>query len=66
MRVISRKHLVIYWTSHPDAESSLTAWYDEAAVPNWRTPRDIKDQYRDANFSGITASCSTSRAMTIA
>ena len=52
MRVISRKHLVSYWTSHPDAEQSLKAWYDEAVAATWRTPQDIKDQYRSASFVG--------------
>lgn len=52
MRVISRKHLVTYWTIHPEAESSLRASYDEAVAATWRTPQDVRDQYRSASFVG--------------
>ena len=52
MRVISRRHLDTHWTDHPDAEPSLQAWYDEAAAATWRTPQDIKNQFRSASFVG--------------
>jgi mRNA interferase HigB len=50
MRVIAKKHLVDYWTRHPDAESSLRAWYDEAVDASWTSPHDIRDQYAHASF----------------
>ena len=49
MRVISKKHLIEYWGKHPDAEQPLKAWHDEAAAAEWKTPQDIKDQYRGAS-----------------
>jgi mRNA interferase HigB len=52
MRFISRKQLVTYWTCHPDAQQSLKASYDEAVATTWRTPKEIKDQYRSASFVG--------------
>ncbi|WP_090370945.1 type II toxin-antitoxin system HigB family toxin [Nitrosospira sp. Nl5] len=30
----------------------MKAWYDEAVAANWRTPRDIKNQYRSASIVG--------------
>lgn len=50
MRVISKKHLIEYWLRHPDAEQSLKAWHDEAILAEWKTPQDIKDQYRSASI----------------
>lgn len=28
----------------------MKAWYDEAVKANWRSPQEIKDQYRSASF----------------
>ena len=50
MRVISRKKLLEYWQVHPDAEEPLKAWYAEAKHSSWRTPDDIKQRYRSADF----------------
>jgi mRNA interferase HigB len=50
VRVIAKKHLGDYWTRHPDAESSLRAWYDEAVNANWKSPQDIRDQHVNASF----------------
>jgi mRNA interferase HigB len=48
--VIAKKHLVEFWVRHPDAETSLKAWFDEASNASWRSPQDIKDQYAHASF----------------
>lgn len=52
MRVIAKKHLVDYWTTHPDAEQALKSWHDEATKAQWKTPQDIKNQYANASFVG--------------
>ena len=28
----------------------MKAWYDEAVKANWRSPQEIKEQYRSASF----------------
>jgi mRNA interferase HigB len=52
MRVIAKKHLIAFWEKHPDAEQPLKAWYDEAAKAQWKTPQDVKAQYRNASIVG--------------
>ena len=44
------KALKSFWEKHPEAESSLRAWYTEARRANWRTPQDIKAAYRTASI----------------
>jgi len=52
MHIISRKALVDYWDANPEAEQPLKAWYDEATKAEWKTPQDIKNQYRSASIVG--------------
>ncbi|WP_412058230.1 type II toxin-antitoxin system HigB family toxin [Bartonella sp. DGB2] len=50
MKIISIKTLKDFWTSNPDAEQPLKAWVDEARKAEWKTPADIKKQYRSASI----------------
>jgi mRNA interferase HigB len=50
MRVISVKALKLFWDEHPDAETSLRAWYTEAKKAVWKRPQDIKAAYRTASI----------------
>ncbi|MET3703496.1 mRNA-degrading endonuclease HigB of HigAB toxin-antitoxin module [Citrobacter sp. UYEF32] len=50
MKIISIKALRDFWTTHPDAEQSLKAWHDEVQQAEWKTPADIKSQYRSASI----------------
>ena len=50
MRVISRKTLKEFWIKHPQAEAPLKAWFAEAEKATWKTPQDIKNHYRSADF----------------
>ncbi|MFT2798505.1 type II toxin-antitoxin system HigB family toxin [Serratia sp. N21D137] len=50
MKIISVKTLKDFWDEHPDAEQPLKAWVDEAVKANWRTPAEIKEQYRSASI----------------
>ena len=34
------------------AQGPLESWHDEAAQADWRTPQDIKAQYRNASICG--------------
>lgn len=52
MRIIARKALRTFW-EHPkyaDSEQALKAWYDEATKAEWKTPNEIKAQYKNASI----------------
>lgn len=50
MHIISRQTLRSYWETHPDAEQPLRAWYAVAKQAQWRTPAEVKADYRTASF----------------
>ena len=52
MRIISRKTLREFWEDprYMDSEQPLKAWYDEIINLKWKTPNDIKAQYKNASF----------------
>jgi len=50
MRIISKRTLQEFWSSHPDAMSPLAIWYAEAMRASWLSPQDIKSQYKTASF----------------
>jgi mRNA interferase HigB len=50
MRIISRKRLAEFWHAHPDAEQPLRACFADAKKANWKTPAEIKSNYRNANI----------------
>ena len=52
MPVIALKTLRLFWDRHPDAQQALQAWYRDAKQAIWRTPADISNVYRNANFVG--------------
>jgi len=52
MHVIARRTLCRFWARHPDAESSLKAWFAEAKNAEWTTPQSIKERYGSASFVG--------------
>lgn len=50
MKIISIKALKDFWGKHPDAEQPLKAWVDEATKADWKSPAEIKAQYRSASI----------------
>lgn len=50
MRIISRKTLINFWKKHPESEQPLKAWYDEARSMVWKTPNELKKQYRSVSI----------------
>jgi mRNA interferase HigB len=52
VNVIAVRTLREFWTSHPDAEGPLQAWYAEATAADWAKPQDIKDRFPSADFVG--------------
>ena len=52
MRIIALSTLRSFWEKHPQAQAPLQGWYHEAVRAEWKTPADIKAQYRNASFVG--------------
>jgi mRNA interferase HigB len=54
MRVIAKSTLLRFWNQpeYSDSEGAIQSWHDEAIKANWKTPQDIKDQYRNASICG--------------
>lgn len=50
MHVISRKQLREFGARHPDAESSLRAWFHEARQAHWNTTAAVKQLYASASI----------------
>lgn len=50
MRIIAVKTLKEYCESFPMAEQSLLSWYEEVNNAEWKTPNDLKAQYRNASI----------------
>lgn len=50
MLVIALRALREFWQTHPQAEEPLRAWYAIARRADWKTPGDIKADYRTASF----------------
>lgn len=50
MKVLGRDKLNTFSRQHANAKKALDAWFDEAEKANWKTPQDIKDRYRSADF----------------
>jgi len=50
MKVLGRDKLVSFGKKHTNAKKALDVWFDEASRAAWKTPQDIKAQYRSADF----------------
>ena len=52
MRIFARKTLKAFWElpDYTDSEQPLKAWYDEATKASWKTPNEIKAQYKSASI----------------
>jgi len=50
MKIVAIGTLRRFWSIHPDAEAALKAWHDEAKGAKWKSPADIKADYRSASF----------------
>lgn len=52
MRVIAKRVLRDFWESVPqyrDAKGPLEAWHNECVKGKWRTPQELKAQFRTAS-----------------
>ncbi|CAM3158129.1 type II toxin-antitoxin system HigB family toxin [Xenorhabdus nematophila] len=50
MKIISIASLKAFWEKYPEAEQPLKAWFDGAKKASWKTPAEIKAQYRNASI----------------
>ncbi len=50
MRVIATNTLKEYWIIHPECEQALKSWLKEAVEAKWRSPQDLKMQYKHASI----------------
>ena len=53
MRVIAKRTLREFWQSSPqyaDAQGPIEAWHAEASKASWRTPQELKAQFRSASI----------------
>jgi len=52
VNVVAKRLLQAFWTAHPGAKGPLAAWYNHARAAEWRTPKDIKNDFRSVDFVG--------------
>jgi mRNA interferase HigB len=54
MRIISRKTLKQFWerAAYAEAEQPLRAWFREATLADWKSPAEVKADYRSASIVG--------------
>lgn len=50
MRIISRTKLIAFGARFPDAKAQIDVWWVEARRAEWKTPADVKSQYRSASI----------------
>lgn len=50
MKVLGRDKLTKFSQKHADVKKALEAWFSEASKADWKTPQDIKNRYRSADF----------------
>ena len=50
MNVLGRNLLTEFSEKHANVKSALEAWFHEACKAEWKTPQDIKNRYRSADF----------------
>ena len=54
MRIIAKSTLVRFWSrpEFKDAAGALQSWHDEAIKASWKSPQEVKEQYRNASICG--------------
>ena len=53
MRIIAVSTLKVFWEENPkysDAADSALAWYRHVLTTDWKTPADVKRDYRNASI----------------
>lgn len=50
MKIIGKEKLHAFMQKNARSRKPLTVWLSDAQSSNWRTPQDIKNAYRSADF----------------
>jgi mRNA interferase HigB len=50
MHIVTKKRLVAFWKSHPDAEMSLAAWFKIANKAQWASWADVQGAIPKASY----------------
>lgn len=53
MRIIAKRTLRAFWESSPkyaDSKGSLEAWHAEVLKATWKSPQELKAQFRSASI----------------
>lgn len=50
MRVIAKRTLRAFWEKCEDAKEPLEAWHHEVLRRAWKTPNEVKQQFRNASI----------------
>lgn len=50
MRIAGRDKLTKFMRKHARSKSSLSDWLATAEEADWKTPQDIKERFRSADF----------------
>ncbi|HTO96070.1 MAG TPA: type II toxin-antitoxin system HigB family toxin [Myxococcales bacterium] len=52
MNVISRKRLIAFWRSHPEARGPLSAWFSELKKARWTGAAGVRARFPSASLVG--------------
>ena len=52
MRVIAKKTLVTYYTSHPQAKDALEEWYTKTEEAEWHSLADMRRTFNSVDYVG--------------
>jgi len=54
MRVIAKRTLQRFWEqpANQAAQGPLESWHEEALKASWKSPQEVKSQYRNASICG--------------
>jgi len=55
MRVISKRRLREFWERHPDAKTSLVAWFKASEKADWTDFSEVRKTF--GNVSGVRLHC---------
>jgi mRNA interferase HigB len=57
MRVIAKRTLAEFWTSHADSKGGLEAWYADVSKAEWKTAADITAHYSNSSLLANSRVC---------
>jgi mRNA interferase HigB len=52
MRLVAIGTLRRFWTKHSDSKEQLLAWYKVVKSSDWKSPNEVKRQFRSASIIG--------------